>query len=133
MHARRWSRASRTSSRAGPPTSSSGWPRASSACGARAGRTAPNGHLPHLLGLPTGWPHIVFEDRPIDAAHWKLRAIDGHAGPHRPAAWIDDDHDERCRAWAAARPGPTLLVTTDPAVGLTEAQADQLEAWAASA
>jgi len=41
--------------------------------------------------------------------------------------------DERCRAWAAARPGPTLLVTTDPAVGLTEAHAAQLEAWAATA
>ena len=92
-----------------------------------------DGHLPHLLGLPAGWPHLAFRDRPEDAAHWKLRAIDAHAGPGRPVAWIDDAHDERCRAWAAARPGPTLLVTTDPAVGLTEAQAAQLEAWAASA
>lgn len=92
-----------------------------------------DGHLPHLLGLPTGWPHLVFSDRPQDAAHWKLRAIEEHAGRDRPAAWIDDAHDERCRAWAQARPGPTLLVTTHPAVGLTEAQAAQLEAWAASA
>ena len=92
-----------------------------------------DGHLPHLLGLPAGWPHLAFRDRLQDGAHWKLRAIDDHAGPGRPVAWIDDAHDERCRAWAAARPGPTLLVTTDPAVGLTEAQAAQLEAWAASA
>ena len=92
-----------------------------------------DGHLPHLLGLPSGWAHITFPDRPEDAAHWKLRAIDAHVGPERAAAWIDDAHDERCRAWAAARPGPTLLVTTDPAVGLTEAQTAQLEAWAASA
>jgi hypothetical protein len=92
-----------------------------------------DGHLPHLLGLPAGWPHLVFSDRPEDAAHWKLRAIDAYAGADRPVAWIDDAHDERCRSWADARPGPTLLVTTDPAVGLTEAQADQLEAWATSA
>jgi hypothetical protein len=92
-----------------------------------------DGHLPHLLGLPAGWPHVVFRDRPEDAAHWKLRAIDAHAGRERPAAWIDDAHDERCHRWAAERPGPTLLVTTDPAVGLTDAQADQLAAWAASA
>jgi Swiss Army Knife RNA repair-like protein len=90
-----------------------------------------DGHLPHLLGLPAGWPHLAFSDRPEDAAHWKLRAIDAYAGPRRPTAWVDDAHDERCRAWAAGRPGPTLLVTTDPAVGLTREQAAQLEAWAA--
>jgi hypothetical protein len=89
-----------------------------------------DGHLPHLLGLPAGWPHLVFTDRPQDAAHWKLAAIDAHAGPGRRIAWVDDAHDERCRAWARERPGPTLLVTTDPSTGLTEAHADQLEAWA---
>ena len=92
-----------------------------------------DGHLPHLLGLPAGWPHLVFSDRPQDDAHWKLAAIDAHAGRDRRAAWIDDAHDERCRTWARERPGPTLLVTTDPATGLTEAHADQLEAWAAQA
>ena len=91
-----------------------------------------DGHLPHLLGLPAGWPHLVFSARPQDAAHWKLAAIDAHAGPDRPVAWVDDAHDERCRAWARERPGPTLLVTTDPATGLTEAHADQLDAWARS-
>ena len=70
------------------------------------------------------------DSRPQDAAHWKLAAIDAHAGPGRPVAWVDDAHDERCRAWARERPGPTLLVTTDPSTGLTEAHADQLEAWA---
>ena len=91
-----------------------------------------DGHLPHLLGLPAGWPHITFPDRPQDAAHWKLAAIDAHAGPDRRVAWVDDAHDERCRTWAAERPGPTLLVTTDPSTGLTEAHADQLEAWASA-
>ncbi len=87
-------------------------------------------HLPHLLDLPGGWRHVVFEDRPEVGGHWKLRAIDAFAGPDRTLAWIDDGHDERCRAWAAARPGPTLLVTTEPAVGLAEAHADRLERWA---
>ena len=91
-----------------------------------------DGHLPHLLGLPAGWPHLVFSDRPHDDAHWKLAAIDAHAGSDRHVAWIDDAHDERCRRWARERPGPTLLVTTDPSTGLTEAHADQLESWAAS-
>ena len=91
-----------------------------------------DGHLPHLLNLPAGWPHLVFSGRPQDDAHWKLAAIDAHAGPDRRAAWIDDAHDERCRTWARERPGPTLLVTTDPATGLTEAHADRLEAWAAA-
>jgi hypothetical protein len=45
-------------------------------------------------------------------------------------AWIDDAHDERCVSWAATRPAPTLLVTTDPAVGLTEPEVDRLLAWA---
>ncbi len=34
------------------------------------------------------------------------------------------------RAWAAAREGPTLLVTCDPAVGLTDEHVTRLEAWA---
>ena len=87
-------------------------------------------HLPHLLGLDGGWRHIVFPDRPEDGAHWKLRAIDAFADPGRALAWIDDAHDDRCRAWAAARPGPTLLIGTDAAVGLTEAQAGEAERWA---
>ena len=89
-------------------------------------------HLPHLLGLPPGWPHVTFRDRPEDAAHWKLRGIDAFAGRDRPVAWIDDHHDARCRTWAAERPGATLLITTDPAQGLLEAHAESLEAWAAA-
>jgi len=91
-----------------------------------------NDYLPLALGLDGPLPHVVFDpaDRPADA-HWKLGAIDLHVEPSRPVAWIDDAHDERCRAWAAARPGPTLLVTTDPAVGLTELDVERLLAWAA--
>ena len=51
------------------------------------------------------------------------------AGPDRPLVWIDDDHDAACHAWATARPGPTLLVSTDPEVGLTRAHAARARAW----
>ena len=94
-------------------------------------------HLPHLLGLPGGWPHLEFDDRiptrpgRTTLGHWKLAAIDGYSGRDRPLAWIDDAHDGACRAWAAARSGPTLLVTTDPDEGLTREHAAELRAWAA--
>jgi hypothetical protein len=88
-------------------------------------------HLPHLLGVPAGWPHLSFS-APPQGAHWKLAAVDAYAGPERPLAWIDDGHDDRSRAWAHARPGETLLVDTDPGIGLTEAQAARLERWAAA-
>ncbi len=93
-------------------------------------------HLPHLLGLPAGWPHVPLggAGRPGTsvAGHWKLDAIDAFAGRTRPLAWIDDALDAACDAWAAARPGPTLLVPTHPAVGLTAADAERLRHWAAS-
>ncbi|MEA2310568.1 MAG: hypothetical protein QOE28_536, partial [Solirubrobacteraceae bacterium] len=89
-------------------------------------------HLPHLLGLPGGWAHVELRERPAPGAHWKLAAIDALAGPDRALAWIDDDHDERCHGWAATRPGPTLLVATDPAVGLTAADGERLDRWARS-
>src|SRR5215212_5918878 len=87
-------------------------------------------HLPRLLGLPGGWPHLCFDRRYDGAGHWKLGAIDTFLGVQRPLAWVDDAHDDACRAWASRRPGPTLLVGTDPSVGLTAAHAAALEAWA---
>ena len=87
-------------------------------------------HLPSLLGIPGGWPHLSFGPPGNRTRHWKLDAIDAFTGPERPVAWVDDDHDETCEQWASSRIGPTLLVATDPAVGLTETQADQLIAWA---
>lgn len=89
-------------------------------------------HLPHLVGLGP-LPHLSFDRAMAGAAsraHWKLAAIDAHAGRDRPLAWVDDAFNPACHAWAAARPGPTLLVPTDPAVGFTEPQAAQLRAWA---
>ena len=90
-------------------------------------------HLPRLLGLPGGWPHLRFVPVEAAARHWKLDAIEARAGRDRPVAWIDDAFDDTCQAWAAARPGPTLLVRTEPASGLTPAHAARLESWAAEA
>ena len=89
-------------------------------------------YLPHALGLPAELPHLTFEHNPGRAnGHWKLAAIDAFAGPDRAVAWIDDAHDEACEDWAAARPGPTLLVGTVPWEGLVERHAEELRAWAA--
>ena len=45
-------------------------------------------------------------------------------------AWIDDAFDESCHTWAATRPAPTLLVQTEPTVGLTSTERELLVAWA---
>jgi hypothetical protein len=90
-----------------------------------------NEYLPLALGLDGPLPHVVFDhhERPPQA-HWKLGAIDRHVEPSRPLAWVDDAHDGGCATWAAARAAPTLLVTTDPAVGLTDAEVVRLLGWA---
>ena len=85
----------------------------------------PTSTCPHLLGLPGGWRHLTL---PRGAAAGRRTgsssAIDAYAGPDRPLAWIDDAHDDTCDAWADERPGPTLLVATDPAVGITDEHVD---------
>jgi hypothetical protein len=92
-----------------------------------------NEHLPRLLGLPGPLPVVGLAPRPDRRhAHWKLDAIERHAG-RRPLAWIDDAHDDECRGWAAAREAaiaPTLLASTEPAVGITPRDVEILLAWA---
>jgi len=90
-----------------------------------------NEYLPRALSLPAPLPYLSFGHAVGRAnTHWKLDAIDAYAGPDRALAWIDDAHVQACSEWAAARPGPTLLVGTEPAVGMTEAHVNQLRAWA---
>jgi hypothetical protein len=92
-----------------------------------------NEYLPHALDLPEPFPHLSFADAvPEAAGHWKLASIDRYAGPDRPLAWVDDAHDETCEMWAAARHAPTLLISTDPARGLTEEHVVELLEWAGS-
>ena len=91
-----------------------------------------NEYLPHALGLPGPYPYLSFDGAaPQVAGHWKLAAIDQHAGRLRPVAWIDDAHDDHCVRWAAERPGPTLLISTDPATGLSADHVEELLEWAA--
>ena len=85
-------------------------------------------HLVRVLDLPVRPPFLTF---PVatGTAHWKLATVERHAGD-RAMAWIDDGFDESCHHWAAARTAPTLLVPTDPAVGLDDACAARLERFA---
>lgn len=99
-------------------------------------------YLPSLLGLPAGLPFLRFDTAARTSSgsgssthgHWKLSAIDAHAGS-RPLAWIDDCLDAPCHEWAAARVArgaPTLLVQTQPAVGLAAEHVRELTRWAGS-
>lgn len=92
-----------------------------------------NEYLPSALGLDGPWPYLSFERAAgpgvSTQGHWKLDAIDAWCGG-RPLAWIDDAHGPAGEAWAAGRAAPTLLVTTEPAVGLTDGHVAALLEWA---
>jgi hypothetical protein len=88
-----------------------------------------NEHLPTLLGLAS-LPVLTFDGRArFGTAHWKLPALESYARD-KPLAWIDDNLDEECHAWAAARAAPTLLVPTEPQRGLEEVHVEALRSWA---
>jgi hypothetical protein len=90
-----------------------------------------NEYLPLALGLAGALPVLSFDRTPAAGhAHWKLAAIERFAGPERPLAWIDDALDGACRQWAKARAAPTLLVDTEPAIGLAHEHVAALRAWA---
>jgi hypothetical protein len=90
-----------------------------------------NEYLPHLLELPGDLPSLAFDGRAVfGSSHWKLEAIEEYAGD-RPAAWIDDNLDERCLRWAARREAPTLLVETEAHAGIEDSHVERLLAWAA--
>ncbi len=90
-----------------------------------------NDYLPNILGVAE-LPYLTFGgDARFGSAHWKLDSIDAYAG-ERPLAWIDDSLDSSCYEWASRRNGPTLLVPTDPEIGLEEGHVAALESWAQS-
>ena len=90
-----------------------------------------NEYLPFLLELEGPELHsLTFDGRVAGGpAHWKIEAIEEYAA-NRPAAWIDDNLDDRARRWAEERPAPTLLVPTDSAVGLDDEHVERLLEWA---
>jgi hypothetical protein len=90
-----------------------------------------NEHLVFILGMPGELEVVDFAVAPSTdgSGHWKLEALTERAGEF-PAAWIDDGHNEACEEWALGRTAPTLLVSTDPFVGLTDAHVEELIEWA---
>jgi hypothetical protein len=87
-----------------------------------------NFYLPTMLGL-SEYPHLTFEGAArFGSAHWKLGPLDQYARG-RALAWVDDNLDDSCYRWARERNEPTLLVPTDPALGLQEAETEALIAW----
>jgi hypothetical protein len=88
-----------------------------------------NDSLAPLLGLPE-LPYLTFGgEASFGSAHWKLGPIGEYAGS-RALAWIDDNFDDSCYEWAVGRPAPTLLVPTEPHLGLEEGHVAALESWA---
>jgi len=87
--------------------------------------------ISELLGLPR-WPALAFKGAArFGSADWKLEPLGSYARG-RPLAWIDDSLDETCYAWARERPEPTLLVETEPQLGMQEVQVEALLGWARS-
>jgi HAD domain in Swiss Army Knife RNA repair proteins len=89
-----------------------------------------NEYLPHLLGLPGHLPHLSFDGRVrAGAAHWKIDAISRYA-QERPLAWIDDNVDDSCHAWARERLSPTLIIETVRHEGMHDQHVELLLSWA---
>jgi hypothetical protein len=93
-----------------------------------------NDHLPTIIGIGP-LPVIAFDGPKapgrFDSAHWKLGPLHAYAGD-RPIAWIDDSLDESCFEWAKEREAggiPTLLVPTEPELGLEEGHVAAMDSW----
>jgi hypothetical protein len=90
-----------------------------------------NDYMPSVLGMPE-LPFLTFRGAArFGSAHWKLAPLDKYS-KRRALAWVDDSFDESCYEWARKRESPTLLVPTESAIGLEEAQTEALIAWARS-
>lgn len=88
-----------------------------------------NRSLARAFDLPPWAVLPLDEDQPRALGDIKFEALKQDAGS-RPLAWVDDMIPEEAHAWAAGRSAPTLLLPTDPAVGLTEAGVETLLAFA---
>ena len=84
-----------------------------------------------LLGLPA-MPVIEFTQRPeLGVPIDKLPDVIDFVGDNA-AAWVDDELSGREQAWAEGRLSPTLLISPDPALGLTSQHVNQLLRFAES-
>ena len=102
-----------------------------SSSGRPGGRTARTSTCPGSSASTAPWPTLSFDEQP-DLGHGALEAgaRSTRYAAGRPAAWIDDSLNEECFAWAEGASEPTLLVHTDPAVGITPEHVDLLVDWA---
>lgn len=87
------------------------------------------------LGLPE-FPHVVFPETHLpdraDGTYFKTWEVVRWAAG-RPFAWVDDQVTDADREYVAdIHPGPALLLTVDPQLGLLPADFEQLADWAAS-
>jgi hypothetical protein len=99
--------------------------------------------LSPVLGLGEDWPYVEMVGE-ISLARqgiaatdpWKLPAIERWAAStDRSVAWVDDDFGPDAVRWAERRAqagSPTILVPTDPLVGLTDQHVAVLLAWRAA-
>ncbi|MFC1403465.1 MULTISPECIES: hypothetical protein [Streptacidiphilus] len=87
------------------------------------------------LGLPV-LEHVSFQDvrRPAvdDGTYFKTHEVVRWAAG-RPFAWVDDEVTDADREYVAdVHPGPALLLTINPRIGLLPADFEQLWEWAES-
>ncbi|WP_049649258.1 HAD domain-containing protein [Kitasatospora sp. MY 5-36] len=85
-----------------------------------------NEFLAPFLGLER-LPVVFFPPKPFEPCE-KVPAVAAFVG-ERAAAWVDDALTPQARAWADGRAAATLLVDTDPCVGLTWSAVEQLSRW----
>ncbi len=91
-----------------------------------------NASLRSTLGLEQELPVLTFGRKAVyGSAEWKIKRINRYAR-HRPAAWIDDNLCGEHERWAQRRSEPTLLVATDPHVGICPEDVERLIEWADS-
>ncbi|GHJ31325.1 HAD domain-containing protein [Streptomyces hygroscopicus] len=89
-----------------------------------------------LLDLPT-WPYVDLPRPRITTSHpngylWKRDHVHTWLGD-APAVWIDDDFTSLDHDWAAERTirgAATLLIQSDPRVGLQAEHLAEARAWA---
>ena len=85
------------------------------------------------IGLPSDTPSVSFTETDTESATmttstWKLPFIERwlrrqehiYERYYHAVVWIDDDLHSDAEVWAHASSSPTLLIRTDPAVGLTD-------------
>jgi len=78
----------------------------------------------HIVPLPV----VTMPPAPFDPGE-KVPLIAAYAR-QRPTAWIDDLHTSHAHNWAKSRTAPALLITVDPAIGLTREAIDDVITWA---